>query len=68
MATTMIDDGGSVVPKKNFSVPSVPLCLCGEYDRASNPERGLSQETTLCRASDAGIHHGDTEAQSGTEN
>src|SRR5687768_3946715 len=47
--------------------PSVPLCLCGEYERASKLRACLSQEATLCGARDAGIHHRDTEALRGTE-
>src|SRR5687767_15698976 len=47
--------------------PSVPRCLCGEYERASKLRARLSQEATLCGARDAGIHHRDTEAQRGTE-
>src|SRR5688572_2429629 len=47
--------------------PSVPLCLCGEYQRASKLRARLSREATLCGAREAGIHHRDTEAQRGTE-
>src|SRR5687767_1379146 len=47
--------------------PSVPLCLCGESQRASHHQasplaRGALAASTLVR-----IHHRDTEAQRGTE-
>src|SRR5688572_22626273 len=59
--------GGSVPVLAPAPSPSVPLCLCGEYQLPSQQKASTLARGALVASRLGRIHHRDTEALRGTE-